>query len=53
MQYHIKITYAYEEIPNDSIYQRVNTFFEVLARAKSKYDQSHILQHQKEIKDRI
>ena len=50
-QYHIKIAYVHEEIPDYSIYQGVNTFYEVLARYKSKYEQSHILQHQKELKD--
>ena len=49
----IKIAYVHKEIPDDSIFQGVNTFSEVLSKAKSKYDQSHILQHQKEIKDRI
>ena len=52
-QYHIKITYVHEEIPDDSIYQGVNTFSEVLARAKGKDEKSHILQHQKELKDKI
>ena len=52
-QYHNKIAYVHEELPNDSIYQGVNTFSEVLARAKTKDDQAHILQYQKELKERI
>ena len=52
-QYHIKINYVLEEIPNDSIYQGVSTFSEVLARDKSKDEEAHILQHQKELKERI
>ena len=35
-QYHIKINYVHEKIPDDSIYQGVSTFSEVLARSKSK-----------------
>ena len=52
-KYHIKIAYAHEELPDDSIYQGVNTFSEVLAKAKSKDEKSHILQNQKELKERI
>ena len=52
-QYHIKINYVHEEIPDDSICQGVSTFFEVLGRAKSKDEEAHILQHQKELKERI
>ena len=43
----------HEEIRDDSIYQGVSTFSEVLARAKSKDEEAHILQHQKELKERI
>ena len=43
----------HEEILNDSIYQGVSTFSEVLARAKSKDEEARILQHQKELKDMI
>ena len=42
-----------EEILDNSIYQGVSTFFEVLGRAKSKDEEAHILQHQKELKDNI
>ena len=52
-KYHIKIAYLHEELPDDSIYQGVNTFSEVLGRAKSTDEEAHILQHQKELKDRI
>ena len=52
-QYHIKINYVHEEIPDDSIYQGASTFSEVLGRAKSKDEEAHILQHQKELKERI
>ena len=52
-QYHIKINYVHEEIPDDSIYQGVSTFSEVLERAKSKDEKIHFLQHQKELKERI
>ena len=50
---HFKTRYAHEETPDDFIYQGVDTFYEVLARAKSKEEQSHILQYQKEIRDRV
>ena len=43
----------HEEIPDDTIYQGVNTFFEVLAKYKSKDEKFHILQNQKELKDII
>ena len=33
---HVKGGYVHEEVPDDSIYQGVDTFFEVLARAKRK-----------------
>ena len=52
-QNHVKIGYTHEELPDDSIYQGVDTFFKVLYRAKSKEEQSHILQYQKELKIRI
>ena len=52
-QYHIKIAYVHEELLDDFIYQGVNTFSEVLAKAKSKDEKSHILQNQKELKERI
>ena len=45
--------YTHEEVPDDSIYQGVDTFFEVLSRAKSKEEQSQILCYQKEIRDRV
>ena len=50
---HFKAGYVHEETPDDFIYQGVDTFSEVLARAKSKEEQSHILQYQKEIRDRV
>ena len=43
----------HEEIPDDSIYQGVSIFSKVLARSKSKDQEAHILQHQKELKERI
>ena len=46
-------SYVHEKIRNYSIYKGVNTFSKVLAKAKSKDEQSHILQHQKELKDGI
>ena len=52
-QNHFKIGYVQEETPDDFIYQGVDTFYEVLARAKRKEEQSHILQYQKEIRDRV
>ena len=52
-QNHIKGGYVHEEIPDDSIYQGVNTFSQVLTRAKRKEGHSHILQHQQELKSRI
>ena len=42
-QNHFKAGYVHEETPDDFIYQGVDTFFEVLARAKIKEEQSHIL----------
>ena len=33
---HVKIDYIHDKVPNESIFQGVDTFFEVLARAKSK-----------------
>ena len=50
---HVKGGYTHEKVPDDSIYQGVYTFFEVLARAKSKEEQSHILQYKRELKIRI
>ena len=52
-QNHFKIGYVHEETLDDFIYQGVDTFYEVLARAKRKEEQSHILQYQKEIRDRV
>ena len=52
-QNHFKTGYAHEENPYDFIYQGVDNFSEVLARAKIKEEQSHILQYQKEIRDRV
>ena len=52
-QNHFKTGYAHEETPDDFIYQGVDTFSKVLARDKSKEEQIHILQYQKEIKDRV
>ena len=51
-QNHIKGGYVHEEIPDDSIYEGVNTFSEVLANDKNKEEQIHILQHQQELKAR-
>ena len=52
-QNHFKVGYAHEEAPDDFIYQGVDTFSEVLERAKSKEEQSLILLYQKEIRDRV
>ena len=52
-QNHIKGAFIHEYIPNDSIYNTIDTFLEVLARAKSKEEQSLILYYQKELRDRI
>ena len=38
---------------DDFIYQGVDTFSEVLARAKRKEEKIHILQYQKEIRDMV
>ena len=35
-QNHVKNDYSHEEVPDESIYQGVNTFSEVLSRAKRK-----------------
>ena len=50
---HFKIGYTHEETPDDFIYQGVDTFYEVLAKDEIKEEQSHILQYQKEIRDRV
>ena len=50
---HLKAGYVHEETPDDSIYQGVDTFFKFLARDKSKEEQIHILQYQKEIRVRV
>ena len=50
---HFKTGYGHEEVPNDFIYQGVDTFSEVLARAKSKEEQSQILLYQKEVRYRV
>ena len=52
-QNHFKVGYVHEETRDDFIYQGVDTFYEVLARAKSKEEQSHILQYQKDIRERL
>ena len=52
-QHHVKIDYVHEENLDDSIYQAVKTFSEVLARAKRKDEQNLILQYQHEIKTRV
>ena len=52
-QNHVKNGYVHEEVLDESIYQGVNIFSEVLAGAKSKEEHSHILQHQQELKARI
>ena len=52
-QHHAKIDYVHEEISDDSIYQGVKTFVEVLVRDKSKDEQNLILQYQQEIKNRV
>ena len=43
---HIKGGYVHEEILDDSIYEGVNTFSQVLARAKRKEEQIHTLRYQ-------
>ena len=50
---HFKTGYVHEETPDDFIYQGIDTFYEVLERDKSKQEQSHILQYQKEIRDKV
>ena len=50
---HVNSGYVHEGVPNDFIYQGVNTFSEVLARAKNNDEQSHILQHQHELRTRV
>ena len=52
-QNYFKTGYTHEETPYDFIYQGVDTFFEVLAMDKRKEEQSHILQYQKEISNRV
>ena len=55
---HIKENYMkggfiHEDIPNESIYNGVDTIPEVFSRAKSKEEHSLILHYQKELRDRI
>ena len=50
---HVKNGYAHEEVIDDSIYHGVNTFSEVLLRAKRNYEHSQILQHQWEFKTKV
>ena len=50
---HFKIGYVHEETPDDFIYEGVDTFSEVLARAKSKEEKINILQYYKEIRDMV
>ena len=50
---HVKSGYVHEEVPDEFIYQGVNTFSEVLSRAKNNDEQSHILQHQHELRTRV
>ena len=50
---HFKTGYTHEETPYHFIYQGVDTFSKVFENAKSKEEQSHILQYQKEIRDRV
>ena len=52
-QNHFKAGYTHEEKPDDSIYLGVDTFSEVLYKAKSKEEQSQILLYHKEIRHRI
>ena len=52
-QNHFKTGYAHEETLDDIIYQGVDTFSEVLEKDKSKEEHIHILQYQKEIRDRF
>ena len=52
-QNHFKTGYVHEETLDDFIYQGVDTFSEVLDRDKRKEEQIHILQYQKEIRDRV
>ena len=47
------MSYTHEEVPDDSIYQGVDTFSEFLAKSKRKEEQSQILCYQKEIRDRV
>ena len=52
-QNYFKAGYTHEETPDDFIYQGVDPFSEVLARAKGKEEQGQILLYQKEIRDRV
>ena len=52
-QNHFKVGYIHEVVPDDFIYQGVDTFSEVLARAKSKEEKIQILLYQKEVRDRV
>ena len=52
-QNHFKSGYTHEETLDDFMYHGVDTFSKFLARAKRKEEKIHILQYQKEIKDRI
>ena len=46
-QNHFKSRYTYEVVPDDFIYQGVDTFSEVLAKAKGKDEEIQILLYQK------
>ena len=50
---HVKSGYVHEEVPDDFIYQGVNTFSEVLARVKSKDEHSQIFQYQQDLKTKV
>ena len=52
-QNHVNNGYVHEEVPDESIYQGVNTFSKFLARAQRKEEQSQILQHQQELKTMV
>ena len=52
-QNHFKAGYTHEEVSDDFIYQGVDTFSEVLAKAKSKENKSQTLLYQKEIRDMV
>ena len=52
-QNHLKVGYIHEVVLDDFIYQGIDTFSEVLARAKGKEEHIQILLYQKEFRDMV